>query len=67
VLIYSLSGDDIVLARNLPAAQYKAIWFDPHVGVTQEAGTISGTEQTAFKKPGTKDWLLLLEPQGIDH
>jgi Putative collagen-binding domain of a collagenase len=63
VLIYSLSGDDITLARALPANQYKALWLNPRSGDEQEADAITGNEQTVLKKPDTKDWLLLLLPQ----
>lgn len=64
VLIYSLSGDDIILARNLPAARYQAIWFNPHTGSTGDAGEIVATKNSSFKKPDAKDWLLLLAPRG---
>jgi hypothetical protein len=62
VLIYSLSGDDIVLEHALPAASYTAMWFDPHTGKAQEPVAASGAAQTAFKKPDGHDWLLLLRP-----
>jgi hypothetical protein len=63
VLIYSLSGDDISLANSLPAANYKAMWFDPHSGTTKDAGMIAGASPAALTKPDNHEWLLLLTPQ----
>ena len=63
VLIYSLSGGDIALARSLPAARYKAMWFDPHTGDARDANATSVSAQTVFTKPDAHDWLLLLAPQ----
>ena len=62
VLIYSLSGADITLASSLPATTYKATWFDPRTGATQDAKTISATAQTTLTKPDAREWLLLLLP-----
>jgi hypothetical protein len=63
VLIYSLSGADIALAGALPAKNYKAMWFDPRTGATQDANAISGTSQSPVTKPDEGEWLLLLSPQ----
>ncbi|HWB31641.1 MAG TPA: DUF6298 domain-containing protein [Acidobacteriaceae bacterium] len=62
VLIYSLSGADITLTAALPANSYKAMWFNPHTGKTQDAQLASTSAQT-LSKPDDKDWLLLLAPQ----
>jgi hypothetical protein len=63
VLIYSLSGADIALTSALPAKSYKAMWFDPRTGATQDANTVSGSAQAVLTKPDERDWLLLLWPQ----
>jgi hypothetical protein len=62
VLIYSLSGADITLANQLPGKEYKAMWFDPRTGSSQDANTASGAAQTVLTKPDTREWLLLLTP-----
>jgi hypothetical protein len=64
VLIYSLSGAEIVLTKPLPAAHYKATWnkatwIDPRTGA--EPPAITSTGQT-WTKPDPRAWLLLLEP-----
>jgi hypothetical protein len=58
VVIYSLGGAEIALAKQLPAAHYKAIWFDPHTG----AETAATAEGQSWKKPDVREWVLLLEP-----
>jgi Family of unknown function (DUF6298)/Putative collagen-binding domain of a collagenase len=63
VLIYSISGDNIALVRNLPAARYRALWFDPHTGNVRDATEIDGATHPRLKKPDSRDWLLLLTPQ----
>jgi Family of unknown function (DUF6298)/Putative collagen-binding domain of a collagenase len=63
VLMYSLSGDEIALARALPAQNYSGLWLDPRTGATQPAETSSGSGKKVFHKPDTKDWLLLLRPE----
>ena len=63
VLIYSLSGDDITLSNSLPAANYKAMWFDPHTGNVRDADSIAGTSRAALTKPDSHEWLLVLTPQ----
>jgi hypothetical protein len=65
VLIYSLSGSDITLASQLPGKEYKAMWFDPLTGGTQDANTTPGKAQTVLTKPDTREWLLLLTPQDM--
>jgi hypothetical protein len=66
VLVYSLSGDDIAFARDLPAKEYNALWFDPRSGETQDARTVSGAAQTVVTKPDAREWLLLLAPSTTD-
>jgi Family of unknown function (DUF6298)/Putative collagen-binding domain of a collagenase len=63
VLIYSLSGDEITLAKALPATSYKAMWFDPHTGTTKDAAAVSGTARATLTKPDSREWLLFLTPQ----
>ncbi len=63
VLIYSLSGNDITFMNALPAKTYKAMWFDPRTGSTQDAKTVAGAAQTVLMKPDSREWLLLLRPE----
>ena len=63
VLIYSLSGVEIKLANQLPEKEYKAMWFDPRTGSTQDAPSASGAAQNVLTKPDTREWLLLLTPR----
>jgi hypothetical protein len=63
VLVYSLSGADITLEKRLPGKAYKAMWFDPRAGASQDTGTTSGAAQTVLTKPDAREWLLLLTPQ----
>ncbi|HEV2483959.1 MAG TPA: DUF6298 domain-containing protein [Terracidiphilus sp.] len=55
VLIYSLSGADITLASQLPGNEYKAMWFDPRTGSTQDAPSTSGAARAALTKPDTRE------------
>jgi hypothetical protein len=64
VLIYSLSGPDIILAAALPGHGYKALWFDPHSGATRDEQLNAAAVPTVISKPDEKDWLLLLMPNG---
>jgi hypothetical protein len=63
VLVYSLSGEEIALARSLPAANYSALWFDPRSGSTQPATETSDAGKKIYRKPDSKDWLLLVRPE----
>ncbi len=63
VLIYSLAGPEITLARALPASRYAALWFDPRTGSARPAGSVSGSKAAVLKKPDANDWLLLLKPE----
>jgi hypothetical protein len=62
VLIYSLSGNDITFKKALPAKEYRALWFDPRTGSTQDAKTVLGAAQSVLTKPDAREWLLLLRP-----
>jgi hypothetical protein len=62
VLIYSLSGNDITFMNALPEKTYKAMWFDPRTGATQDAKTAAGAARTVLTKPDSRAWLLLLRP-----
>jgi hypothetical protein len=62
VLIYSLSGNDITFMNALPAKAYKATWFDPRTGSTQDTKSVAGAAQTVLTKPDSREWLLLLRP-----
>jgi hypothetical protein len=61
-LIYSLSGSDITFKNALPVKAYKAMWFDPRTGSTQDAKTVAGAAQAVLTKPDPREWLLLLRP-----
>jgi hypothetical protein len=63
VLIYSLSGAEVVLARALPDARYSAIWFDPRTGDARPPQKVLGAASTVLAKPDAKEWLLLLKPE----
>ena len=62
VLIYSLSGSDVTLKNALPAKAYKAMWFDPRTGSTQDTKIAAGVVPAVLTKPDTREWLLLLRP-----
>jgi hypothetical protein len=64
VVIYSLSGADITLAKELPAKEYKAMWLDPRTGDAQDAKIVAGAAQSVLAKPDAREWLLLLTPRG---
>lgn len=56
VLLYSVSGDSIKLAKALPA-KYTGMWFDPRTGKTSP---LEGTLGMEIKKPTSEPWLLWL-------
>jgi hypothetical protein len=62
VLLYSLSGNNITFMKALPAKEYRAMWFDPRTGSTQDTKPVAGTAQAVLTKPDTREWLLLLRP-----
>ncbi len=58
VVIYSLAGSAITLAKPLPAAHVKATWFNPRTG----AETAAPADAPTWQKPDAQEWVLLLEP-----
>ena len=67
VLIYSLAGPRITLARALPQKRYQGIWFDPRTGNTRPMfRPTSWKKGIAIRKPAEENWLLLLHA-GSSH
>lgn len=60
VLLYSVDGPSLTLARDLTAAGRAAEWFDPRTGRTQPAVLAARTAGTTIAKPTAEDWLLFL-------
>ncbi|MET0646633.1 MAG: DUF6298 domain-containing protein [Pyrinomonadaceae bacterium] len=61
VLVYTLAGASVTLARALPRAAYAGLWFDPRTGDTRPLDAPrSWDEGTVINKPSGEDWLLLL-------
>ena len=56
VLLYSLAGEAIHLAKPLTGA-YRGTWFDPRTGETR---AMEGAMGTSIPKPGPDAWLLWL-------
>lgn len=66
VLLYSLGGDAIVLARALGQVGYEGTWFDPRSGRTRPASLPAQPGQgTRLAKPDGREWLLLLRTAGM--
>ena len=63
VLIYSLSGAEITLAKALPRTRYQALWYDPRTGTARPLQPVSGAAGTVLSKPDTQPWLVLLKPE----
>ena len=61
ILVDARLGATFRLAKALPHATYRGMWFDPATGVSKDAGPISGAMGTVVTKPDDKDWLLLLK------
>ena len=57
VLLYSLAGESIKLAKPLPGARYTGLWFDPRTGNTRPLEGAVGME---IRKPSAEPWLLWL-------
>ena len=57
VLLYSLAGESIELARPLAGSGYSGLWFDPRTGDTRP---LEGAVGTAIRKPTAEPWLLWL-------
>jgi hypothetical protein len=65
VLVYSLAGASVTLARALPRAAYAGLWFDPRTGDTRPLDAPRSWRQgTTLAKPDGADWLLLLMAKG---
>ena len=61
VLVYTLNGPSVTLARALPRRAYAALWFDPRTGDTRPLDVPrSWVRGTVVNKPSGEDWLLLL-------
>ena len=61
VLVYSLDGPSLTLARALPRTVYAGLWFDPRTGDTRPLKPPkSWARGTVISKPSGEDWLLLL-------
>ncbi|HEX2854124.1 MAG TPA: DUF6298 domain-containing protein [Opitutaceae bacterium] len=61
VVVYSIEGESVTLARALPRQKYEGTWFDPHTGKTQPLVAPSRWDAgTAIGKPTSADWLLRL-------
>ena len=58
VLLYSVAGESIKLAKALPGAQYTGVWFDPRTGNTRPLEGAVGME---IRKPSAEAWLLWLK------
>jgi hypothetical protein len=61
ILLYSLIGPQMTLARKFPASHYTGIWFNPRAGHSQSADLRqSWRPGDGVVKPTGDDWLLLL-------
>ncbi|HWS89641.1 MAG TPA: DUF6298 domain-containing protein [Pyrinomonadaceae bacterium] len=61
VLVYSLKGSSVTLARALPRRVYAGLWFDPRTGETRPLIVPPSWDKGAtINKPTGEDWLLLL-------
>jgi len=57
VLLYSLDGESIMLAKPLAGSRYTGVWFDPRTGNTRP---LEGAAGMAIRKPTAEAWLLWL-------
>jgi len=57
VLLYSLTGESIELAKPLAGHGYAGVWFDPRSGATRP---LEGAVGPAIRKPTAEAWLLWL-------
>jgi hypothetical protein len=65
VLVYTLAGPSVTLARALPRRTYSGLWFDPRTGETRPLDAPpSWGKGTIINKPSGQDWLLLLTAKG---
>lgn len=63
VLLYSLGGPSIRLAKTLSTRRYSALWLDPQTGNThlaQRQATLQAGD--VIEKPTAGSWLVLLRP-----
>lgn len=59
VLFYSVAGEHLVLARDLPAAPLTATWVNPRTGQRRPlAQPVHGKRGEQFEKPDRESWLL---------
>lgn len=66
VLVYSLAGPAITLARSLPGGEYQGVWFDQRTGGTRLLAAPERWQQgTTIHKPTGEDWLLLLKARRV--
>ena len=63
LLINARAGKSFKLAKALPHAIYKGMWFNPATGETKDAGPVSGAAGSVTSKPDEKEWLLLLKAE----
>lgn len=66
VLVYSLAGEGVRLARLLAGGPYQGLWFDPRTGRTMEAQLPAQLDEGAWiGKPDGREWLLVLRAQAF--
>ena len=62
VLIYSLEGPEVKLARTLKKEKYTGSWVNPETGESKKAALPKTVKKgTSIQKPSEGSWLLLLE------
>jgi hypothetical protein len=61
VLLYSLAGPSIAIARTLSQNNYSGLWFDPRSSGTHLLGeSVSLRAGTVIEKPNKEPWLIML-------
>lgn len=61
LLIYSLSGSTITLAKDISATGYEGVWYDPLSERVVPLGPVTGLKKgSVIQKPTHLNWLLLL-------
>jgi hypothetical protein len=70
LMVYSPLGQEIHLkGKLLPAASYKAWWFDPRSGKAREIGLVKKKSRFTFTPPSSGpgfDWVLVLDEEGTN-
>ena len=61
VLVHSVGGESITLARALPRPACRGRWLDPRTGAAAPLAGGPPHPGAAIAKPGAQDWRLLLE------